>query len=67
MHADLDDDDQVLLVIKGRLAELMAIIEPKIYWMIVAKSINGKKVPYVKFQKALYGLLKGLLSFTKSY
>ena len=31
LHADLEGEDQVLMVMEGRLAKLMAIIEPKIY------------------------------------
>ena len=31
LHADLEGDDQVLMVIEGRLAEQVAITEPKIY------------------------------------
>ena len=45
LHADLEDDDQVLMVMEGRFAELM-----KIHWKFVAKNNNGKKVLYEKLQ-----------------
>ena len=31
LHADLENNDQVQMVMEGRLAELMAMTEPKIY------------------------------------
>ena len=65
LHADLENDDQVLMAMEGRLAELMAVIEPKIHPRFVAKDNDGKKVLYVKLMKALYGLLKSALIFYK--
>ena len=62
LHADLEGEDQVLMVMEGRLAELMAIIKPKMYHMIVAKESNGKKMLHVKLQKDLYGLLHSALA-----
>ena len=53
------------MVMEGRLAELMAMTEPKIYQRFVAKDNNGKKVLYVKLQKALHWLLKNALIFYK--
>ena len=63
LHADLEDDDQVLMVMEGRLKELLVITEPNMYQKFVAIDNNVKKVLYMKLQKALYGLLKSALIF----
>ena len=61
LHTDLENDDQMLMVMEDRLSELMAMTEPKIYWRFVTNDNNGKKVLYVKLQKAFSGLLKSVL------
>ena len=59
------DDEQVVMRLRGRLAELMMLIAPKIYSPYVVLH-NGKRVLYVRLAKAIYGTLKAaLLSYKR--
>jgi hypothetical protein len=53
------------MLFKGRVAELMALIEPKLYRKYVFTNSKGESMLYVKLQKALYGLLRSALLFYK--
>ena len=55
-------DDEVLMIMRGRLAELMGTVSPEIYNKYITIE-NGKKVLYVKLLNALYGTLKAALLF----
>ena len=60
LHTENDQD--VIMFMKGRLAELMTLIAPKTYRKHVTVE-KGEKVFYVKVQKALYGMLKSVHVF----
>jgi hypothetical protein len=52
------------MLLKGRLAELMAIVEPKLYHKHVSyNNFKGKAMLYIKITKALYNILKSTLWF----
>ena len=53
------------MVFRGRLAELMAEVAPKLYRKYIILGKNGEPLLYVKLQKALYGLLQSALLFYK--
>ena len=55
-------DDYVIMVLRGRMAELMEKTETSIHQKFVTIE-NIKTVLYVKFQKALYGSLRSALLF----
>eukprot|EP00804_Cyclotella_cryptica_P010749 CCRYP_005527-RA/>CCRYP_005527-RA protein AED:0.26 eAED:0.17 QI:0/0/0/1/1/1/3/0/840 len=61
LHADLDED--VIMVLRGELAELMAKVEPKLYRPYIITTSRGESILYVKMQKAMYGLLRSALLF----
>ena len=63
LKADLDD--HVIMVFRGRLAELMAEVAPKLYRKYIILGKNGEPLLYVKLKKALYGLLQSALLFYK--
>ena len=63
LSADMDDEEEVLMVLRGPLAELMALTAPQVYRKFVTVDANGRQILYVKLQKALYGLLKSALLF----
>lgn len=63
LHADLEED--VIMVLKGQLAELMVKVAPNLYRKYIATDGRGKPILYVKLQKALYGLLRSALLFYK--
>ncbi len=52
-----DNDEDVLMVLKGELAEMMVHIVPQVYHKHITVDKKGTPVLYVKLQKALYGLM----------
>ncbi len=61
INTDVDKD--VLMVLKGELAEMMVQIVPQVYWKYVMVDKKGTKVLYMKLQRALYGLMRASLLF----
>jgi hypothetical protein len=61
INTDVDKD--VLMVLKGELAEMMIQIAPQVYRKYVTVDKKGTKLLYVKLQKALYGLMRASLLF----
>ena len=62
LHAVCEDGDTYMLL-RGRLAELMVLVDPKLYRQHVRYTPNGDGRLYVKLSKALYGMLKSALWF----
>ncbi len=58
MHADMDDD--LHLKLEGPLAELLIRVDPKLYSKYEVIE-NGKKMMYLKLNKALYGTVQAAL------
>ena len=63
LHAD--NDERVLMLLHGRLAEMMARIDLSLYRKYVTYSEKGTPMLYVRLYKALYGMLKATLLFYK--
>ena len=63
LSADMDDD--VHVVFRGTLAEMILMANPELNRPFVSYEI-GKPVLYVRLQKALYGYLKRALLFYKN-
>lgn len=61
LHADLDED--VIMLLRGQLADLMVQIDPALYGPYLIKSKKGESLLYVKMKKAMYGLLRSALLF----
>ena len=61
MNTNVDED--VIMVLKGDLAEMMIQVAPEVYWKYVVVDKKGTKILYVKLQKALYGLMWASLLF----
>ena len=61
VNTDVDKD--VLMVLKGELADMMVQIAPQVYRKYVTVDKKGTPVLYVKLQKALYGLMRSSLLF----
>jgi hypothetical protein len=55
LHANVDED--ITMVLKGRLAELMVQIAPNLYRKYITVNKKGTTILYVKMQKALHGLV----------
>ena len=58
-----DVDENVLMVLRGELAEMLVLIAPQIYRKHIAIDKKGTPILYVKLQKALYGLMGASLLF----
>jgi len=56
-------DEDVIMVLKGDLAEMMMQVALEVYRKYVAIDKKGAKILYVKLQKALYGLMRASLLF----
>jgi hypothetical protein len=61
LHAELDED--VIMLLKGELAEMMVMVDPKLYRPYVIMTSKGEKLLYVRMKKAMYGLLRSALLF----
>ena len=59
LHAD--NNEQTLMLLQGKLAELMVQIDPELYRKYVITSPRGEPMLYVRLSKALCGLLKSAL------
>jgi hypothetical protein len=65
LHADVDED--ITMVLKGRLAELMVQVAPNLYRKYITVNRKGTAILYDKMQKTLYGLLRSALLFYKKH
>ena len=63
LHAE--NDEEVFMMLKGRLAELMVMVNPALYRKYVTVDPKYGSVLYVKMHAALYGMLKSALLFYK--
>jgi hypothetical protein len=61
VNTDVDED--VLMVLKGKLAETMVQIAPQVYRKYVTVDKKGTPILYVKLQKALYWQMRASLLF----
>ena len=59
LHADSDED--ITMILKGRLAKLMVKVAPNLYRKYISVDAKGSAILYVKMQKAIYGLLRSAL------
>ena len=67
LSANMNNDKEVCMVLRGPLANLMALTTPKVYRKLSTIHILGRKLLHVKLQKALYGLLKQRCCSTVNY
>ena len=61
VNTDVDED--VIMVLKGELADMMIQIAPEVYRKCVTADRKGMPILYVKLQKVLYGLMRASLLF----
>ena len=57
----VDNDETVVMFMKGKMAELMVHVAP--YRKYITATKQGEKILNMKVQKALYGMLKSALLF----
>ena len=56
-------DEDVIMVLKGDLADMMVQIAPETYRKYITTDRKGARILYVKLQKVLYGLMQASLLF----
>ena len=59
------NDKTVLMLLRGKLAEMMVMIDPSLYREHITYSNKGIPMLYVRLNKALYGMLQAALLFYK--
>jgi hypothetical protein len=62
-YLSADMDEEVIMLLRGRLAELMVKTAPNIYRKYITMDAKNQPILYVKLQKALYGCLRSALLF----
>ena len=58
-----NEEDKVIMRLRGRLAELMAATAPEIYKQYVTIDCKGNKDLYVRTLNVIYGIMKAALLF----
>lgn len=51
-------DEDVIMILHGELAELMAKVELQLYWQYIVTTVRGESILYVNMQKVVYCPLK---------
>ena len=59
------NDDRVLMLLRGKLAEMMVRIDPYLYRKYVTYLVKGVTMLSVRLSKSLYGMLRAALLFYK--
>ena len=60
LHTKFKDRD-IFMLLKGKLTELMTLVESKLYRAHRRCNTKGESMLYVKVTKALHGMLKSAL------
>ncbi len=60
---NMEVDKDVIMVLKGDLADMMVQIAPETYHKYITTDRKGTRILYAKLQKALYGLMQASLLF----
>ena len=59
------NNERILMLLRGNLAEMMVRIDPSLYQEYITYSNKGVPMLYVRLNKALYGMLRAALLFYK--
>ena len=63
LHAE--NDEKILMLLRGRLGEMMVQVDQSMYRNYGTYSSNGQAMMYVRLSKSLYGMLRAALLFYK--
>ena len=63
LHAE--NDENILMLLRGRLAEMMVQVDPSMYRKYITYSSNRQAMLFVRLSKSLYGMLRVVLLFHK--
>ena len=56
-YVDKHGKKRIIMLFKGKLVDLIVMVDPKLYWKYVTYDIKGNVMLYVEMNKALYVLL----------
>ena len=56
LHAD--NDEKIIMLLRGRLAEMVFHVDLSMYHKYLTYSSNGRTMLYLRLSKALYGILR---------
>ena len=59
------NDERILMLLRGKLAEMMVRIDPSLYRKYMTYSDKGVPMLYVRLNNALCGMLRAALLFYK--
>ena len=59
------NDDRVIMLLQGKLADMMVCIDQSLYCKCVTYLAKGVPMLYVRLSKKLYGMLRAALLFYK--
>ncbi len=62
-----NEEDKAVMRLRGKLAELMVKVAPKIYTKYVIINRKGKTALYVRLLNALYGIMKAALLYYQRF
>ena len=60
-----DNNEEILMKLRGKIVELLVQLEPTMYWKYFIVEHEGETILYIRLLKALYGILKSALMFYK--
>lgn len=60
-------DDHIIVLLSGKLCELMVVVNPKLYRKYVKVGRGGRPMLYVQLYKSVYGLLRSTLLFYRKF
>ena len=65
LHTHTPSDKEIIMLMKGKLAEMIVLVNPKLYCKYIIYDTKSTPILYVKMNKALYGLLQSALLWYK--
>ena len=57
-YLNTNNNEETIMLLKGKLAELIVQVDPKLYRKYITTNKKGEAMLYVRLSKALYGLLR---------
>jgi len=64
-YMDKHGNKKIIMLFKGKLAELMVMVDPKLYRKYITYDSKGNTMSYLQMNNTLYGLLQSALLFYK--
>jgi len=66
-YIDKHGNEKIIMLFKGKLAELIIMVDPKLYRKYITYDSKGITMLYVQMNKTLHGLLQSVLLLYKKF